>query len=106
MPDDVPEAEKTRRIVAIQRLQTEIQTAQFAAMAGQVVDVLVDGVSRRRASEVTGRTSGNSVVNLPGPETLVGHIVPVRLTGHGPNSLRGEQVFAEAASRQEVSHAR
>jgi len=107
MADDVPEADKTRRIVAIQRLQTEIQTAQFAAMEGQVVDVLVDGISRRRASDVTGRTSGNTVVNIPGSATLVGQIVAVRLTGHGPNSLRGEQFFAETSTpRQEVTHAR
>ena len=48
MPDDVTEAEKTRRIVALQRLQGDIQSALFAGMAGQTVAVLVDGVSRRR----------------------------------------------------------
>jgi tRNA-2-methylthio-N6-dimethylallyladenosine synthase len=89
-PDDVPESVKTKRIVALQRLQGEIQQAVFRDMMGEVHDVLFDGVSRRRESEITGRTSGNSVVNVPGSPDWIGRIMPVRITGHGPNSLRGE----------------
>ena len=66
LPDDVPEEEKTRRIVALQALQREIQTALNEAMVGQAVDVLVDAASRRRETELSGRTSTNVVVNLPG----------------------------------------
>ena len=49
LPDDVPEEEKTRRIVALQALQREIQTgAERAAGRAATVDVLVDAASRRR----------------------------------------------------------
>lgn len=89
MPDDVPEAEKTRRILALQSLQREIQSELFGQMVGKTYDVLVDGVSRRRGSEVTGRTSGNTVVNFPGEPSTIGTMVDVRIEGHGPNSLRG-----------------
>jgi tRNA-2-methylthio-N6-dimethylallyladenosine synthase len=102
MPDDVTEAEKTRRIVALQRLQGDIQSALFAGMAGQTVAVLVDGVSRRREWEVTGRTSGNTPINLPGGSHLIGQTIDVRITGHGPNSLRGEAV---AIATEEPAHA-
>ena len=90
MPDDIPEAEKTRRILALQALQQAVQTAHFEAAIGTVEDVLVDGASRRRGHEVAGRTSGNTVVNLPGSADWIGRIIPVRITGAGPNSLRGE----------------
>jgi tRNA-2-methylthio-N6-dimethylallyladenosine synthase len=90
MPDDVPEAEKTRRIVALQELQKAIQGELFARMVGRPERVLIDSKSRRRDWELSGRTSGNTVVNLPGDPSWVGHMVDVRITGANPNSLRGE----------------
>lgn len=90
MPDDVPEDEKTRRLTELQALQRGIQAALHARAVGSDVDVLVDSVSRRREWEVSGRTTGNTVVNFPGPASLVGHTVRVRILRAGPNSLRGE----------------
>jgi tRNA-2-methylthio-N6-dimethylallyladenosine synthase len=98
LADDAPEAEKTARIVEIQRLQTEVQTGLFARMAGATLEVLVDGMSRRRSWEVTGRTSGNTVINLTGDASLIGQYVDVRVTGYGPNSLRGELVASASRS--------
>ena len=69
MPDDVPEEEKTRRIVALQALQRSIQGELFASAIGRVEPVLVDARSRRRDWELSGRTSGNTVVNFPGGRT-------------------------------------
>jgi tRNA-2-methylthio-N6-dimethylallyladenosine synthase len=92
MPDDVPEIEKTRRIVALQALQKTIQGELFAASVGRIEPVLVDAKSRRRDWELSGRTSGNTVVNFPGDPSCVGRTVPVRITGANPNSLRGEAV--------------
>ena len=92
MPDDVTEEEKTRRIVALQALQKQIQGELFEAAVGRVESVLVDATSRRRAWELSGRTSGNTVVNFPGEPEWVGRIVPVRIIGANPNSLRGEPV--------------
>ena len=95
MPDDVSEEEKTRRIVELQSLQKTIQGELFAASIGRVERVLVDAKSRRREWELSGRTSGNTVVNFPGEPSWVGQIVPVRITGANPNSLRGETVHAD-----------
>jgi tRNA-2-methylthio-N6-dimethylallyladenosine synthase len=90
LPDDIGEDEKTRRIVALQALQKQIQGELFEAAVGRTVDVLVDAKSRRRDWELSGRTSGNTVVNLTGAATLLGRVVPVRITAANPNSLRGE----------------
>jgi tRNA-2-methylthio-N6-dimethylallyladenosine synthase len=97
LPDDVPEAEKTRRIVAVQRLQAEIQLEWHERAVGQVFEVLVDAASRRRGHELAGRTSGNTVVNFPGPPEWLNTLQPVRITAAAPNSLRGEAVHADAA---------
>jgi tRNA-2-methylthio-N6-dimethylallyladenosine synthase len=90
MPDDVPEGEKTRRIVALQELQKRIQGELFAAAVGRVERVLIDSRSRRRDWELSGRTSGNTVVNLSGDPAWIGTTIPVRITSANPNSLRGE----------------
>ena len=90
LPDDVTEAEKTRRIVALQDLQRRIQMEHFAAMVGQTVQVLAEAISRRRGEELSGRTSGNTVINFPGDAALIGQLVPVSVTGFGPNSLKGQ----------------
>jgi tRNA-2-methylthio-N6-dimethylallyladenosine synthase len=95
LPDDVREEEKTRRIVALQALQKTIQGELFAAAVGRVERVLVDATSRRRDWELSGRTSGNTVVNFPGDPSWVGRLVDVRITGANPNSLRGEAIHAD-----------
>ncbi len=92
LPDDVPEKEKTQRIMALQALQRTIQGELFEASVGRVAPVLIDAKSRRREWELSGRTPGNTVVNLPGDPSWVGKTVQVRITGANPNSLRGEAV--------------
>jgi tRNA-2-methylthio-N6-dimethylallyladenosine synthase len=89
LPDDVSEEEKTRRIVALQRLQRDIQSELHQQAVGRTETVLVDSRSRRRGWELSGRTSGNTVVNFTGDETLIGQLVPVTITEANPNSLRG-----------------
>lgn len=102
LPDDVPETEKTRRIVMLQDRQRKIQSRLFARMTGSEVEVLVDSLSRRRATELSGRTTGNTVVNFPVPLTSqsskeppsswIGQTVCVRIKRTGAHSLWGEVV--------------
>jgi tRNA-2-methylthio-N6-dimethylallyladenosine synthase len=89
-PEDVTDADKTRRIVALQALQRDIQIEMHQAEVGSRVEVLVDAVSRRRDWELSGRTFGNTVVNFPGPREWLGRTVPVRITRAGAYSLAGE----------------
>jgi len=90
MPDEVGESEKTRRIVALQVLQRSIQSDLFQRSIGETREVLVDATSRRREWELTGRTSGNTVVNFPGPPEWLGRMVAVRIERAGPNSVWGQ----------------
>jgi tRNA-2-methylthio-N6-dimethylallyladenosine synthase len=94
MADDVSEEEKTRRIVALQALQRGIQTELHERLVGQHVEVLIDAASRRRDTELSGRTSQNVVVNLPGTAESIGRTVGVRVERAGPHSVWGQVVAA------------
>ena len=92
MPDDVPEEEKTRRIMALQALQKSIQGELFEASIGRIEPVLIDAKSRRREWELSGRTAGNTVVNLPGDPAWVGRTVPGQNYRGEPEQPRGEAI--------------
>ena len=98
LADDVDEEEKTRRIVALQALQRGIQHRLNSRLVGQEVEVLVDSASRRRDTEVSGRTSGNVVVNLPGPADWIGRMVAVRIERAGAYSVWGQAAGAQVAA--------
>ena len=90
LADDVSEREKSERIVALQALQRSIQHELNEALVGREVAVLVDAASRRRETELSGRTSQNVVVNLPGPAAWIGRTVPVTVERAGPHSVWGQ----------------
>ena len=92
LADDVEEGEKTRRIVELQARQRAIQLRLNEALVGAEVEVLVDAASRRRETEVSGRTGGNVVVNLPGPREWIGELVRVRVERAGAYSVWGRRV--------------
>lgn len=92
LADDVPEDEKSRRLAELQALQKTIQTALHERAVGTTVEVLIDSVSRRRETELSGRTTGNTVVNLPGDASQLGRFVQVMIERAGPHSLWGRQV--------------
>jgi tRNA-2-methylthio-N6-dimethylallyladenosine synthase len=75
--------------VALQTLQRGIQTRLNEALVGRDVEVLVDAASRRRDTELSGRTTGNVVVNLPGPPAWIGQLVTVRVERAGAHSVWG-----------------
>ena len=106
LPDTVSEADKTRRIVTLQAVQKEIQTALHETQVGREVEALVDARSRRRPEELSGRTTGNTVVNFPGDPGWLGTTVRVRVERAGPNSLWGrvvERSEAPGGARETVA---
>ena len=98
LQDDVDESEKTRRILQLQALQREVQGSLHAQAVGRVFPVLVDSYSRRRTWELSGRTSGNTVVNFAGAPEWIGRTIPVTITAANPNSLRGEALVAPSGT--------
>jgi tRNA-2-methylthio-N6-dimethylallyladenosine synthase len=94
LADDVSEATKTERIVELQALQRRIQTELNEALVGSDCDVLIDSASRRRDTELSGRTTENVVVNVPGPSAWIGRTIRVRVERAGPHSVWGRALEA------------
>ena len=63
--DDIPEAEKKRRLDEIIRLQRQISEASNRNDIGTISNVLIEGNSKRNDSEWMGRNDQNKVVVFP-----------------------------------------
>jgi tRNA-2-methylthio-N6-dimethylallyladenosine synthase len=85
----LPEDIKEERLTKVLALQKKITMQKNKAYAGMHADVLIDGWSKR-GGKLSGRTRGNKVVNVAGPDSLVGSLVFIRITDAGVNSLSGE----------------
>ncbi len=92
MPDHVPIEEKKRRLSVLQRIQRKITKENLETWVGKVVEVLVDGTSKRDKSQVFGRIGQNVIVNFPGSPELIGRTINVLVTRANPNTLTGEIV--------------
>ncbi|HEV2200548.1 MAG TPA: tRNA (N6-isopentenyl adenosine(37)-C2)-methylthiotransferase MiaB [Bryobacteraceae bacterium] len=93
LDDQIPEEEKSRRLMIVQERQRQIQIARNAAYVGSVEECMVEGFNQATGQWI-GRTSQHKTLNflLTGAGDLTGQYVPVRVTRSGPNSLAGECV--------------
>ena len=90
MSDQVPDAVKAARNAVLLEVSGRVAAQRSRRLAGRVLPVLVDGVSRKDAREVSGRTRCNRVVNFDAQgRGLLGTVVPVQITEALPHSLRG-----------------
>ncbi len=96
LPDDTPHSVKLERLQRLQKRLQELAEEVSRAMVGTRQRVLVEGPSKKDASELAGRTDNNRVVNFPGPARLVGHFVDLDITQALPHSLRGSVAQVEA----------
>ncbi len=96
--DDTPQDEKLKRLRHMQQVLEAQSTAISASMVGSIQRVLVEGVSRKDASELMARTDNNRVVNFPGDTRLIGHFVDVEITRAMHFTLRAAVVTGETAS--------
>ncbi len=97
LEDDVPEATKRARNLALLEAQDAFSEAANRALLGATVEVLLDDVSKTDASRLSGRTPGNRIVHVGADAALVGRLARVRVTDVTAHSLRGDLVAVEAA---------
>jgi tRNA-2-methylthio-N6-dimethylallyladenosine synthase len=96
LTDDTPQGVKLERLQRLQDVLTKHGSEISSRMVGTVQKVLVEGPSRKDASELMGRTENNRIVNFAGQPRLIGQMVDMRITQAYPNSLRGELVTVDA----------
>jgi len=90
--DKVGEKVKQERLSVLQGMQRGITLQKNQECEDRMEEVLVEGRSKQSAQDVTGRTRSNKIVNFEGDMSLVGNLVPVRITKAYAHSLRGELV--------------
>ena len=88
MDEQIAEDVKASRNARLLAVANRVAAARSARLAGQEVEVLVDGASKRNPGELSGRTRCNRVVNFDGRQTTIGDVVTVRITDVMPHSLR------------------
>jgi tRNA-2-methylthio-N6-dimethylallyladenosine synthase len=99
--DDTTDLIKKHRLAILQNAIASNAAAVNSEMVGTVHTVLVDGVSRKSDSQISGRTENNRVVNFTGDRELIGHFVDVKITEALTNSLQGEMLGLSALEKKE-----
>ena len=92
LPEKIPEPVKASRLSKLQNIQKAITLKKNRALVGAITPILVEGVSKRKGGQLTGRTDTNKIVNFCGDPKMIGHLVKVLIKEAFTNSLRGEAV--------------
>ncbi|MGL5262110.1 MAG: tRNA (N6-isopentenyl adenosine(37)-C2)-methylthiotransferase MiaB [Bacteroides sp.] len=92
LPDNVSEEVKTRRLNEIIALQNELSQASNTAKIGQVVEVLVEGVSKRSREQLYGRTEDNKIVIFDKNSHKIGDYVQVKINSASSATLIGTAI--------------
>lgn len=90
LPNQVPEAVKSRRIQELIAVQQAISRELNRVEEGRLHEVLVEGPSEYDRAKLAGRTRTNKTVVFKGDAGLVGRLVPVRITAGHLTFLEGE----------------
>lgn len=90
--DNISEEVKKERLQRLNRLINKQSKAAMERYVGQVVNVLVEGESRKDKKVLAGYTEQNKLVNFRASKSLIGEIVPVKITEAKTWSLNGEYV--------------
>src|SRR5450830_920346 len=97
LADDTPYEVKLKRLQHLQAVVQDNANKISQSMVGSIQRILVEGPSKKDASELQGRTENNRVVNFAigagiAPASMTGQLVEVRITESFNYTLRGELV--------------
>ena len=96
--DDTPMNVKKQRLQILQTRISQQAMEISRSMVGTTQRVLVEKLSRKSASQVSGRTENNRWVNFDASSSCIGQFVDVDITEALPNSLRGRLAKKRAAA--------
>ena len=92
MEDSIDRKVKEERLQRLNELVAHYANKNNQKFKDQVVEVLVDGLSKRNSNVYSGYTPENKLVNFTGNNVKVGDIVKVKITQVMSFSLNGETV--------------
>lgn len=86
----VEEAEKLRRLKALQSMQDEYTLQKNKQLEGRTQEILVEATSKNSESDMMGRTRSWKIVNFKGNHALTGKLAEAKIIKAYLHSLRGE----------------
>ena len=92
MDNHIDEDVKKDRFDRLLAVVNEAATKTAQAYQDKVVEVLVEGVSKKNPEYMMGRNRQNKLVNFKGTEDLIGKLVNVKITEPKSFSLNGEMI--------------
>lgn len=104
MGDDVSEEVKVHRLNEIIDLQRDISFSKNQNLVGQIVEVLLEGASKKSLQDFSGRTDSNKTVVFPQTEHVVGEYIGVSIERANSATLFG--IAASNAARVDARLAR
>ncbi len=90
MKDNVSDKDKHERFNRLLKVIESGVMSHSSKMVGRIYDVLVDGPSKKDSKVLSGYTETGKLINFPGPTSLKGLIVPVKITEDHAFSMMGE----------------
>ncbi len=100
MADNIPMDVKKERLQRLNDLVNEYSAAAMKQFEGEVVEVLVEGESKRNEEVLSGYTRRSKLVNFKAPKSVIGKLVHVKITEAKTWSLDGE--FIGVVEKKEV----
>ncbi|MEV2284320.1 tRNA (N6-isopentenyl adenosine(37)-C2)-methylthiotransferase MiaB [Paenibacillus larvae] len=94
MEDNIPMEVKKERLARLNEVLAEFSKESNWELKGQVLEVLVEGQSKKNAKVLSGRTRTNKLVHFEGSKDLIGEFVHVKITEPQTWLLKGEIVEA------------
>ncbi|GKS09940.1 tRNA-2-methylthio-N(6)-dimethylallyladenosine synthase [Paenibacillus chitinolyticus] len=92
MEDNVPEDVKKERLYRLNEVLGAFSKESNEKLRGEVVEVLVEGESRKNSEVLSGRTRTNKLVLFRGSKDLIGSFAHVRVTEPQTWLVKGELV--------------
>lgn len=90
MKDQVDDKIKHERFIRLSKLSEKIIEKQAEKMVGKTYDVLIEEISKKDDSFVSGYTENYKLVHVKGDSSFIGKIIKVRITSSHTYSLIGE----------------
>jgi tRNA-2-methylthio-N6-dimethylallyladenosine synthase len=88
---------KKERLAIVQEMIQKQADAISQAMIGTIELVLFESLSKKSNQEIAGKTENCRYVNAPSDESIIGKILPVKITSANRHFLKGIVISDDAS---------
>ncbi len=92
MEEQIDDQVKHERLNRLLEVQSQVSRKLNQVYKGKVVNVLVEGPSKKNPDKLSGRTETNKMINFTADKSTIGTIIKVKVTEAKSFSLDGEPV--------------